>query len=38
MFSTDGAPIARVILWTLFIRVIRVILGRLLSWFILAVV
>jgi hypothetical protein len=38
MFSTDGAPIARVILWILFIRVIRVILGRLISWFILAVV
>jgi hypothetical protein len=36
MFSADGAPIARVILWLLFIRVIRVILGRLFSWFILA--
>jgi hypothetical protein len=36
MFSAGGAPIARIILWTLFIRVIRVILGLLLSWFILA--
>ena len=42
MFSADGAPIARVILWILFIRVIRVIRGRLLRfsyifvWFILA--
>jgi hypothetical protein len=34
MFSADGAPIARVILWILFIRVIRVILGRLLSFFV----
>ena len=33
MFSADGAPIARVILWILFIRVIRVIFGRLLSFF-----
>lgn len=34
MFSADGAPIARVILWILFIRVIRVVRGRLLSFFV----